>query len=568
VRYLALAADYDNTLAWDGHIADMTAAVLERLRASGRRLILITGRRLDDLSRIKQRLFIFDYVVAENGALVLDPRTHAVIPLFSPPPQRFLERLKSRGITPLEIGEVIIATLENQKVAVLEVIQELGLELQLIFNRNALMILPAGANKATGLAFVLRKLGLSLHEVVGIGDAENDHSFLERCECAIAVANAVPSVREMAALVTQGENGEGVIEVVEKLISNDLKEVEKQLLHHQIPLGIQTDGTYAWIPQHGRNLMVVGPSGCGKSTFAAGLVERLIAQSYQVCIIDPEGDYGTLQGVIPLGGPQRPPSINEILAVLEDPQANLNINLLGIPVDDRPDFFTRLLSNLQAMRIRTGRPHWLLVDEAHHVLPAAWGHIGETFPQQLGKTFFITVHPDHIASQVLASVDIVIAVGWEPERSLQAFATAAGTTLSCLEFHHGGDKAVVWFVKKKKEPFPVTIIPGRLERLRHHRKYAEGDVRHHSFYFRGPRGKQNLRAQNLVIFSQIAEGIDEETWLFHLQRGDYSRWFREVIRDSYLATQAEQIEERKDLAPAETRHLIRHLIESRYTLPE
>jgi hypothetical protein len=102
----------------------------------------------------------------------------------------------------------------------------------------------------------------------------------------------------------------------------------------------------------------------------------------------------------------------------------------------------------------------LLVDEAHHVRLAAWGHRGETFPQQLGKTFFITVHPDHIASQVLASVEIVIAVGWEPGRSLQAFATAAGTTLSCLEFHHGGDKAVVWFVKKKEEPFPVTIIPG------------------------------------------------------------------------------------------------------------
>jgi len=223
MRYLALAADYDNTLARDGHIADTTAAALERLRASGCRLILVTGRCLGDLSWIQRRLPIFDYVVAENGALAFDPQTHAIMPLFTPLPQRLLDRLKDYGVTPLEVGEIIIATLENQKVAVLKVIQELKLEhhLQLIFNRKALMILPLGTNKAAGLEFVLRKLSLPLHRVIGIGDAENDHSFLERCGCAIAVANAVPSIREMATLVTQAENGKGVVEIAQRLLSHD-----------------------------------------------------------------------------------------------------------------------------------------------------------------------------------------------------------------------------------------------------------------------------------------------------------------------------------------------------------
>ena len=63
-----------------------------------------------------------------------------------------------------------------------------------MFNKDAVMVLPAGVNKATGLDYALRKLGLSFHETVGIGDAENDHAFLQRCECAVAVSNAVPSI--------------------------------------------------------------------------------------------------------------------------------------------------------------------------------------------------------------------------------------------------------------------------------------------------------------------------------------------------------------------------------------
>jgi hypothetical protein len=114
----------------------------------------------------------------------------------------------------------------------------------------------------------------------------------------------------------------------------------------------------------------------------------------------------------------------------------------------------------------------------------------------------------------------------------------------------------------------MSIIPASRDRIRHRRKYAEGNMRYHSFYFRGPDGRHNLKAQNLTIFSQIAEGIDEATWLFHLHRGDYSRWFRDAVKDRYLADQTERIEQRRDLQPMETRKLIRSFIEARYTLPE
>jgi hypothetical protein len=89
-----------------------------------------------------------------------------------------------------------------------------------------------------------------------------------------------------------------------------------------------------------------------------------------------------------------------------------------------------------------------------------------------------------------------------------------------------------------------------------------------SFYFRGPQGKLNLRAQNLALFTQLASGVDDTTWLYHLRQGDYSRWFREAIKDEELAAAAAQIEQQPELPPAESRTRIKDSIEQRYTLPE
>jgi hypothetical protein len=166
-------------------------------------------------------------------------------------------------------------------------------------------------------------------------------------------------------------------------------------------------------------------------------------------------------------------------------------------------------------------------------------------------------------------VDVVIAVGDSPRRTLTEFARATGRTLMWpdgLSYETG--YAVAWFPGSEQAPFPMRIIFGRIERIRHLRKYAEGDMRDRSFYFRGPAGRHNLKAQNLMIFSQIAEGIEEETWSFHLHRGDYSRWFRDGVKDPYLADHAERIEQRQDLRPEETRKLMLSFIEGRYTLPE
>ncbi len=204
MQYAALATDYDGTVAHDGVVDEPTIAALERLKAGQRRLILVTGRELPDLERVMPRLDLFDRIVAENGALLYTPATREEKPLGEPPPAAFVERLRAMDVSPLSVGRVIVASWEPNEGKVLDAIRDLGLELQIIFNKGAVMVLPAGVNKASGLAVALGDLGLSPLDCVAVGDAENDNAFLEASGFSVAVANALPSLKERATWVTQG----------------------------------------------------------------------------------------------------------------------------------------------------------------------------------------------------------------------------------------------------------------------------------------------------------------------------------------------------------------------------
>src|SRR5450755_1685907 len=192
--FLAVATDYDGTIAHHGSVNEQTLAALRRCKESGRRLILVTGRELPDLRKAFAEIKLFDRVVAENGALIYNPSTEEELVIAAAPPTIFVERLKERNVQPISVGRSIVATWEPNETIVLEIIRELGLELQIIFNKGAVMVLPPGMNKATGLEAALRELEISPHNVVGVGDAENDHSFMHFCGCAAAVGNALPMV--------------------------------------------------------------------------------------------------------------------------------------------------------------------------------------------------------------------------------------------------------------------------------------------------------------------------------------------------------------------------------------
>lgn len=222
MHYTVLCCDYDGTLASDGRVLPATIAAVERLVASGRRVVLVTGRELDELQSVCPHLGLFAYVIAENGALLYEPGSGRETLLGLRPPDRFIAALRAGGVDRISVGRVIVATWVPHETTVLETIREQGLELQVIFNKGAVMILPAGVNKASGLSAALNRMGVSPHNAVAVGDAENDHAMLALCGFGVAVANALPALKEAAGLVTRGARGEGVVELIEALLADDL----------------------------------------------------------------------------------------------------------------------------------------------------------------------------------------------------------------------------------------------------------------------------------------------------------------------------------------------------------
>lgn len=222
MRYHVLATDYDGTLAHHGRVDEPTLEALRRVRASGRKLLLVSGRELEDLRGTFDHLDLFDLAVLENGGLLFRPSDCTEKLLGEPPPEALVARLRQTGVERISVGRVVIATWEPYQAIVLESIRALGLEHQVIFNKGAVMILPAGVNKATGLEAALTELGLSRDQAAGIGDAENDHAFLAHCALGVAVANALPALKERADWVTPSDHGAGVIELIDRLLVDDL----------------------------------------------------------------------------------------------------------------------------------------------------------------------------------------------------------------------------------------------------------------------------------------------------------------------------------------------------------
>jgi len=216
--FVALATDGDGTLVRRGRMAQRTVAALKRWRASGRKLVLVTGETPQQLSDFPH-LDLFDRIVAENGALLISPKRSRAKKLGHAPPARLLHALERAGVSPLRRGNLIIQAELEHEAAITKVLRELKTDWRLIRNRHELMVVPPGVDKASGLAAVLKELKIRPSQVVAIGDAENDGPLLQYCGLGVAVNNAVPKLKRQSTLVTCGKCGQGIAELINRLLA-------------------------------------------------------------------------------------------------------------------------------------------------------------------------------------------------------------------------------------------------------------------------------------------------------------------------------------------------------------
>lgn len=564
--FLALATDYDGTLAHDGIVAPETLAALRRFRDGGRRIILVTGREIADLKAVLPDLSVFHRIVAENGALLHDPATGRERLLGPPPQAAFIDRLHALGVAPLSIGRCIVATWEPQEAKVLTAIREHGLEMQIVFNKGAVMVLPPGVSKASGLEAALGELGLSAKNTVGVGDAENDHSFLALCGCAAAVSNALQPLKDGVDYTLTRDHGAGVVELIERVEAEDAQLAP--LGKHGIAIGQDSNGRTVYLSPTSGHVIIVGPSGSGKSTLATSITEQMVTQALSFCVMDPEGDYYELQHAVCVGSAASPPNIHDALTLAQEAQVNLVINSQALTLSERRRLSDRLIHETAMLRQTTGRPHWLVLDEAHEVVPAIRAEGRPDLPSNAPNTIFITMYPEALDAEILRAADTLLVFGDNPAQFLQNFVEITGHSLPSEAPRPENGDLLMWHPKRAEPPSIVHPRPPLQQHQRHIGKYATGDVGPwHSFYFRGSDGRINRPARNVYEFIEGADAIDDAAWLHHLHAGDYAAWFRDVIHDDGLATDVREIGEDAALTARDSRRLIKRAIWRRYAAP-
>jgi hydroxymethylpyrimidine pyrophosphatase-like HAD family hydrolase len=518
----------------------------------------VTGRLLPDLRSVCPDVDVtFDAIIAENGAVVHFPGRRDTRTIGDAPEPALVEALSRLGVR-FELGASIVATDEAFSDRALTAIREAGVERSLVFNKGSLMLLPGGVTKGTGLLAALQAMELSPHNVVAMGDAENDHAFLSLAECAVAVADAIPALQERADHVTRGANGPGVIEFVETHLLNDLADLLPHLSRHRLTLGHASDGTAVTIPAHRANVLIVGPSESGKSTLTGLLVERIVRAGRSLCLLDPEGDHQSvaeLEGSVVLGGKTERTlaTPEEVEQLLRRPTGCLVLNLSALSPAEKIGYAAKVLAVVSAVRAATGLPHWLVVDEAHHIAPAEGSTAAEMLRASTDSLALITMSADLLAADVRRGVRTML--------STDAASAEAGPPLA------RGEAVLVSLDGSRAPAVRFRVAPREVEHRRHIRKYTEGELPpDRSFYFRGPGDRLNLRAVNLVRFCELAEGVDEATWEHHLRAGEYSRWMRQMIKDPELADEVQAIERAPDVSPVDARRQVLGVVRRRYAV--
>jgi len=525
-HFRAVALDYDGTLTTTGRLDEVVLDALRRLREERIKLVLVTGRIPWELLELCPRAEeLFDRIVWENGAVAWGERGARL--LAPPVPGELEEALARRGVA-LRRGQAILAGHARDAGAALEEIGRLGLEVQVVRNRQELMLVPAGVSKGTGLFDALGDLGISRHSTIAVGDAENDHSLLGACELGVAVADAVPSLKSGADVVLPETGSAGLARFLlgPSVLSDETPEPRR----FQAVLGTYDDGTPARVPASGVNVLVTGGTMSGKSHLTGLLAERLLGLGYSLCVLDPEGDHvslGRLRGVLAVGGNEPLPGPEQLPRLIEHRFGSVVVDLSFLDAHEKMAYCRSALEELSALWKDTGLPHWLFVDEAQVALNLAHEPVEGFDPRRPG-TCLTTWLPEHLPEEVLASLDVVLDLGAEAAADLPPWALGAG--------ERPGPGRALLARRASGGPRPFTVARRASPHARHLHKYQGRPLPEPlHFYFRAGAEATGRSAGNVEEFHREIRRAEARVVRHHALHGDLSRWIADVLRDEVLA---------------------------------
>jgi hypothetical protein len=544
--FRAVAIDYDGTLA-ESRVKPDTLAALDEARARQISVILVTGRIMSELLAVfPDALDHVDAIVAENGAVLATPA--GVRLLAAPVGHPVSAGLNARGVRHRS-GQVLVACAAADEQPALEVIRELGLDCRLVRNRGELMILPAGVTKGGGLSQALDDMGLSRHNAIGVGDAENDYSLLDACEVGVAVANAVDALRAHSDMVLSLPDGEGVAELLRGPLLAGRGDVHPR--RWQLALGTDDLGQPVLLPASQLNVAVCGGSGDGKSYLAGLILEQLVQLGYSLIIFDPEGDHrglGKLHGVFVTGGQaDHLADPADVVRLLCNGYSSVVVDTSHLDACGQASYAAHLAGEIEAHRVTAGLPQWVVIDEAH-------GPVGKTgtahsmFNAAAKGYLLITWKPEELSADALASLDAVLALGspYPDDTFVDLTAAVAGTPRAEIARLLAGPtgRAVLAWRQHPGEPVAFTVGTRVTPHLRHEHKYDQAGVEPaHWFQFRtGPGTPTGAVAANLTELEAALADCDEGVLRHHGLSHDFSRWTADVFHDGPLAA---------DLAAAE-----------------
>ena len=576
MKLSVIALDYDGTIAHRDVLDPAVREAIAEARTSGITVLLVTGRILDDLRRVAGDLHFVDGVIAENGAVLHFPNSGHTSLLAPALPAGFVSELSRRGI-PARAGQCLLDAHATDAPRLLDVIRALELPLVLIFNAGRVMALPQGVSKATGLQVALNTLRLSARNTVAIGDAENDHELLRVAEIGAAVAWGSAALQSAADVVLTGTRPAAVADYIRGLSRSRRLPVPERP-RRRLLLGHLEDGREFSLAIRGRNVLIAGDAKSGKSWVGGLLCEQLILQWYCVCVIDPEGDYRSLEalpGVTALGGDDPLPTPRDLLRVFRYPDRSVVIDLSHRPQDEKIEYIRAELPALNQIRAQTGLPHRIVVDEAHYFLQDA-GAYGLLDLERSGYTF-VTYWASRLPRELLAATEVMIVTRESSPAEIDALRRWCSTCeqasptrwppLSNLRF--GQAVALPITTEAEGDLRLFTIGPRLTPHVRHREKYVDipvTDVR--AFYF-SANGRSSRRAQTLRQFVGVLEAEPATRFDSYIRRGDFSRWIREVFGDYPLAQTLQVLEDRHRLAArSDTVAEIATAVRARYDLAD